>query len=595
MAVKFDTQFSIYKVDCERSIRYFKTEKNIDIQNCDDLEANILSNICNDVKRKGRTEIVDFRYNNFNGVVFKTKHYPSWSGMIKNILEKSNIESINEIKIDLTNAHVSYVLSYRKNNNIFLLTGGLGSNYISEYTQKNYGLYLLPKIMKENTPGIKMVLENKLSGNRLSSKHSNRNGTTVNLENDMSLIFRELSLELDGDVIQLLGLKYDLKKIKTLSVDVKDSLVIKKAISIDDLEIVLDKMVVIEGLKDNFSLGYFVDIKKYGYSSNDINNLFINALVNKNYDNFILVGNDYMEYCIGGASYIIEDVNGNCILKKDTFITMSDIYEKCLPQKVTKSSVENILKCTLSVYDSDNKVILYPTKIKECIQGFVESDDKIPFLLFSGKWLMFDKNYIDILDIEYKKIYDDMTNVDKKLFDIIQNKNSKISEDSYNETFEKSDKVILTHKVLSNNIELADLICFDDNNLYLIHNKSKFQGSDVRDVFNQILVSAELINHYLIGKDKVKILEDYYDKIIKKYPNNLKIKSLTKEDFVLLFDRPNIHYIAGFMSNLSENVNSNYIKYLVLNTNKKLQEKNYDLLLLNVNQNLNNFDGKTII
>lgn len=235
---KYETQFSIYKVDFESSVRYFEDEYSTKISSYLELERYILDMIKTEVSNQRKNKIVSFTDNGFKGLVFKTYHYPAWYGMIDNMIEE---------EIDLSNTHISYVLSYLKDDNLFLLTGGLGSNYISEYTQKNYGLYLLPKIMKENSPVIKTVLENRLSGNKLSSKHSNRNVTTINTENDMSSILRELSLEIDKEMIELLGIEIDEnKKIKNLNLIAKDSFVIRKSISIENLIVVLNKLIDIE-------------------------------------------------------------------------------------------------------------------------------------------------------------------------------------------------------------------------------------------------------------------------------------------------------------------------------------------------------------
>ena len=251
---KYETQFSIYKVDFESSVRYFEDEYSTKISSYLELERYILDMIKTEVSNQRKNKIVSFTDNGFKGLVFKTYHYPAWYGMIDNMIEE---------EIDLSNTHISYVLSYLKDDNLFLITGGLGSNNISEYTQKNYGLYLLPKIMKENSPVIKTVLENRLSGNKLSSKHSNRNVTTINTENDMSSILRELSLEIDKEMIELLGIEIDEnKKIKNLNLIAKDSFVIRKSISIENLIVVLNKLIDIEKKDDNFSLGYFIDAKK---------------------------------------------------------------------------------------------------------------------------------------------------------------------------------------------------------------------------------------------------------------------------------------------------------------------------------------------
>lgn len=568
---KYETQFSIYKVDYERSIKYFDEEHNIKISSYSELENSILDVIKKAVLKKRKNEIVNFTNNGFKGLVFKTYHYPTWYGMIGNIIEED---------IDLSNTHISYILSYLKDDNIFLLTGGLGSNYISEYTQKNYGLYLLPKIMKENSPAIKSVLENKMSGNRLSSKHSNRNVTTINIENDMSSIFRELSLEIDKEIIELLGIEVDEnKKIKNLNLIAKDSFVIRKSISIENLIVVLNKLIDIEKNDDNFSLGYFIDAKKNGYSYKKLNELFIQYLMHGIGENFILVGDEYSEYCFGGNLYVVQDNEQNTVYKSDIPITINDLYKNCLPEPITKASIERLLKYSLVVYN-DKEIILYPTKIKQCMQGYIENENRQPFFLFNDKWLMFDNNFIDNLDREFKNNYAQMIKIDKKLRDILSNDDTSLTEDAYNKTFKDSTEIILAHTILSNNIELADLIYFDEENLYLIHNKLKFQGNGARDVLNQILTSAEFINHYLM--EKKSLLEKYYEDILEKYPNN-KIKDISKDEFIDLFSKTNVYYVAGFMHNLSDSTDSNYAKYITIDTNKKLNEKGYQLLLFNIN------------
>ena len=568
---KYETQFSIYKVDYERSIKYFDEEHNIKISSYSELENKILDVIKRDVLKKRKNEIVNFTNNGFKGLVFKTYHYPTWYGMIGNIIEED---------IDLSNTHISYILSYLKDDNIFLLTGELGSNYISEYTQKNYGLYLLPKIMKENSPAIKSVLENRMSGNRLSNKHSNRNVTTINIENDMSSIFRELSLEIDKEMIELLGIEIDEnKKIKNLNLIAKDSFVIQKSISIENLIVVLNKLIDIEKNDDNFSLGYFIDAKKNGYSYKILNELFIQYLMHGIGENFILVGDEYSEYCFGGNLYVVQDNEQNTIYQSDIPITINDLYKNCLPEPITKTSIERLLKYSLVVYN-DKEIILYPTKIKQCMQGYIENENKQPFFLFNDKWLMFDNNFIDNLDREFKNNYAQMIKIDKKLRDILSNDDTSLTEDAYNKTFKESTEIILAHTILSNNIELADLIYFDEENLYLIHNKLKFQGNGARDVLNQILTSAEFINHYLM--EKKYLLEKYYEDILEKYPKN-KIKDIGKDEFIDLFSKTNVYYVAGFMHNLSDSTDSNYAKYITIDTNKKLNEKGYKLLLFNIN------------
>ena len=573
---KYETQFSIYKIDYNQSIKFFKEELQKEINSYDMLEREIINYITNIIEGKNNSEIKSVVDEDFKGIVFKTFHYPSWKSTINCFLEEG---------FDISNVHVSYILTYKKDNNIFILTGGLGSNYINDFTQKNYGLHLLPKIIKEDSPVIKTVLENNLSGNKLSTKHSNRNVTTVSTENEMSLIFRELSLEFKNNYIDEIGIDTDEKSNKKIvNILAKDSFVIRKSITIEDLKQVLNKLIEIEQKKDNFSLGYFVDVKKNGYSSKEINRLMFNYFLEKKTDNFILVGNEHLEYYLGGNRYVIQDSDDNIIYESTDPIEFKELFNYCFSESISKSAVDKFLKYYITVYN-DSDIVLYPIRIKSCLQGYVEDDNKTPFFLFNDNWFMFESKYEDNLDKEFKKDYSNLKLFNPELSEILKNNDPSMSEDTYNKKFADSEDIIVAHTVLNNNIELADLIYYDeDDNLYLIHNKDRFNGNGARDVMNQVLTSAEFISKYALEDKRKEIFEGYYSKIMEKYPDNKKIKKISSEKFVDLFcNAINIYYVVGFIEEFTENIKSNYAKYMTIDTNKKLLEKGYQLILFNIN------------
>lgn len=573
---KFESQFSIYKVDYLNSVKYLKEEYDINVNNYSELQNHILNSIKNVINGKYNSNISNIDYNGFKGLVFKTHHYPSWNSIIKNMLDED---------FDVSNTHISYILSYLTNNSIYLLTGGLGSNYISEYTEKNYGLYLLPKIIKEDSPVIKTVVENNLSGNKLSVKHSNRNVTTINTENEMSLIFRELTLALNSEMSKLLGIEIEDNNKKIINVSAKDSLVIRKSITIDNLKKIIDGLSEIEKREDSFSLGYFVDIKKNGYSSKDINEIMINDFMNYKIDNFVLIGDDFLEYYMNGTRYMIKDSEDNILYESEQPFTFKEVFDYFFSKSISKSFVEKFLKYDITV-DSDKETILYPIKVKNSIQGYVSDSNNVPFFLFNGSWLMFDKKYEDNLESEFKKNYKELKKININFGKLLENINNYESEEAYNIGFKDSSEIIVAHKVLCNNIELADLIYVDENdNLYLVHNKGRYNGSGARDVMNQVLTSSEFINKYILQSNRQQILEEYYDKISNQYPDNIKLKELGKEKFVkIFFESTQVYYVVGFMEGLKEDIKSNYAKYMTLDTSSRLKEKGCVLLLYDISK-----------
>lgn len=573
---KYETLFSIYKVDFEKVKQYFKEEQEKEIVNFEEVEENLYSDIIRKINEKEKSVCVEINQNDFRGIIFKTYHKPTWYGMAKKMVE--------EDKISINNSHISYIISYRKNGAMFLFTGGLGSNYINNFIQKNYGLYLLPKIIKEDSPTIKTVLENRLMGNRISDKRANKNATTINIETELSTIFRELSLEFNETLIRKLGIEIDEKKKKNfLNVIAKDSLVIRKSISLEQLKSILDTLLELEKENDNFSLGYLVSAKKYGHKFGDINELLKEYLKSNKYENFILVGGEYSAYYLNGTNYSILDEDGRIVLSKDEPITFEEIYKSYLIEPINKSRVDKFLKLILNVYDEGG--LIYSSKIKDSIQGYVEDSNNNMFFLFNGEWLVFDLKYVDNLKKDYQKIYPDLITLPNNILELICNTNKGLTEDSYNETFATSENVILAHKVKSNNIEIADLIYYDEDNLYLFHNKYKFDGHGTRDVLNQILTSQEFIKNYFLVEKKQKIFGEYYQKIRAKYPNNKKIASLTKDEFINIFTKSNVYYVAGFLENLSPNTRSNYAKFITIDINKKLKENGYTLKFLDINKN----------
>lgn len=578
---KYETQFSVYKLDYERTQLYFLKEREIEIKSFDEVEDLIYKDIKEKlIARREEEPTLEGEAFGFRSIFFKTNHRPVWSGMASQF-----IGSINDNKKFISNSHISYVLTYKKGDSLYLLTGGLGSNYISDFVQKNYGLYLLPKLISDDLPAVKTVLENRLTGNRLSDRRANRNSTTINVENELATIFRELSLEFGSTIISELNIIEEGEKPpKLLNVIAKDSLVVRKSLSLDKLANMIEKLNEIEQRDDGFSLGYLVPAKKYDYSSTELKELMINYFKDGKYENFILVGNEICEYYLGANKYIIKDSDGNIILENTEPIKLEDAYFSYFKQPISRSRVENFLRLEISTYD-DGGVKLPPTKLKDCLQGYVENEKGNFFYLFSGDWLVFDPKYVESLGNTFKKQYASLTDINNSLTDVLKN-NGYRTEDDYNLSFEKSSEVILAHTVRANNIELADLIYYDDTNdcLYLVHNKGTFNGAGSRDLMNQIITSAEFINNYRHDSLKrKKFFEDYFKKIKEKYPENAKINSMDFEDFFKWFNKK-ICYVAGFLYNLSDCVRSNYAKYITIDVNKRLNEKNFELKLLDINR-----------
>ena len=95
-----------------------------------------------------------------------------------------------------------------------------------------------------------------------------------------------------------------------------------------------------EKREDSFSLGYFVDIKKNGYSSKDINDIMINDFINYKINNFVLIGDDFFEYYMNGTRYMIKDSENNILYESEQPFTFKEIFDYFFTKSISKSSVE---------------------------------------------------------------------------------------------------------------------------------------------------------------------------------------------------------------------------------------------------------------
>ena len=75
--------------------------------------------------------------------------------MISDLFSKVNSKTSFAVK----NVNVSYVLLYQVEYSIYAMTAGYGSHLIKDYIEKNWGLYIMPKILEEDDVVIREVKE----------------------------------------------------------------------------------------------------------------------------------------------------------------------------------------------------------------------------------------------------------------------------------------------------------------------------------------------------------------------------------------------------------------------------------------------------
>ena len=290
------------------------------------------------------------QYKNFIGLVYKTHHNPNWKDVASFLLSNNELDTLipNSEKDFISNTNVSYVLLYTHNDSLYAMTGGYGSNYVQKYIERNFGLYLIPKIVTKDSAVLKRILENNLTGTRASSQRANRNNTSFRAEQDLSSIFKETNLQIDKDVAKLLGINFDenIPDEKKLNIISKDSLVIRWWLTLEELEQVLHNLYELEKKTDKFAFNYLVPAKKKGYKNQDLLDVLIQRFVDKKITSFLLVGDDYSTYYFNADSYQLIDDSQTLVLEQHEPIELSTVFEYLgtVGKNLNTTYVKRILK-----------------------------------------------------------------------------------------------------------------------------------------------------------------------------------------------------------------------------------------------------------
>ncbi len=576
------TQFSIYKVDSNIFISVSNIERTTGIKRSNEIISLILTEIKKGLMKKKMYEIFDIDVDGIKGIVYRTINVPDWEHVINNIATQME----EQIPFNLENVNVSYILFYPIKECIYAMTAGFGNHLIKNYIEKSWGLYLMPKLLGDDAGVIREVKETNLYGNAISFSKANRYNTNLVFEKKMSAVFRELSLEIDDEVAKILGLSNQSKKSKRKTgLLLKDSLNIRKAISIDKLVDILKEINKVEKKKDMYSMGYFVSAKKMEIPNATLFDELVECILREDIERFCIIGDDYTKYCIGASEYIICDDANNEYYTSENPITLFEIIEQMREdKKLSKSYVSNVLKkWTISTKSEDGSPVLYPIPLFRALQGFVEyGEDNIPCYLMQGDWYCFNQRYIQMLSKEFKDKY----NSDKLFSDSLKRRFSleakDLNEDQYNDSFFTNPKVIVAHKACLDNVEVADLIYWDDTYIYLMSNKMKFDGSGCRDLTNQMRTASVFFQNQINSSFRLEFLKSYYGSIGSRYKKYS--IPISEEEFIELFSKK-VCFVAGYMTGYTVNSKSTYAKYLTIDSYKSMCDMRYRFVCVNIETN----------
>lgn len=581
------TYFSIYKIDVDKVAEVlFDGEQ---LPPVEDVVEKLISSIVALIRqRKGPVTSAWRRLeaSTYKGLLFSTSNTPIWKDTIEPLMATDTDPDQTLSSDDIYNTTASYVLFHVHNGCIYAMTGGYASGYITKFVERSYGLYLLPKILDREHPSVKHVTEQILTGNRAATHRTNRSPTSFSLEQDLASIYRQLATQIDRDLANQLGVAFseDESPKKKLNLISRDSLTIRRSITLKDLSRIISHLNSIEQLDDNFHLGYFCPTNKKAIPREDLNNKMVDSLLAGEYDRFVLVGDEYEEYYLDSERYRIYREDGSTFLDTLEPITVERIFTELTTDgtRISRTRIKNILRrWRVETLDNNGNPKLYDRPLFSTMQGFVEyGEANLPCYLISGNWYVFDEVYLGFLDKEFKQVFLDTLKETEDLGEKWSLVREAENETSYIESLEHEERMMIAHKVTLQRVEVADAIFCDGSTVYLMHVKGEFDGIGARDLANQVATSAELLHKILLAEDDTALRKYYHDVCdrlgVAKHP------AIDEKSFCDRLRGRNVCFIGGFVKGYRQDCRSTYARHLTVYTYQKLPDKGFRYLPMNV-------------
>lgn len=576
------TTLSISKIDQE----LFKDSDDYKIHKKKDIYESILSYVST-VSKGYDSERYITNYNGYDCIFYRTGSDSKW----KNFVNSLFID--NEIPDGYFRTQFpSYIILKQIGGMIYCITAGRGNNLIDNYKDKVFGIGLVPKLVNKDDNVIKYISDYRVYGRRSSTQFSNRGTSNFSFEQNLESIYNELCASFNNEIQKKLGLTPEVNQDgdesnREISVNFGANIHINKQITIDEMDNVLKCIheLSIDDSAINFVINFLVSATKAGFVQSDITKEFITSVdchpeIVKFAFNHKL-NNNIKEYELVNASHNHITSDELISLGIASINSLEDIREFVVKSIKNKKSANSILRArylqTYNVFDELKKEYV----LFELLDQEFSYKGKQMYLM-DGTWYLFIEQFTSFLNQSYVNFLNESIKYCKNIFNeqhIKIDYKSLANEDVLKQIISQNPNIIDADMVYIDGVEIADAIYLKDNEIVLIHNKTSFSGSGMRDITGQIASSAEIIskirNRNYTSEDKIT---KYIEKLKEKNGSNY--DSLISRLDTLFYDsKTSITYICGFIEAIRENIKSNYIKYLLVTTKHKLEELQYDFYI----------------
>jgi len=515
---------------------------------------------------------------------------PKWKGFLEDVTSiGQNVIQRNRGKSE------GFILLLEKNETLYAVAGGHGFFTIQNYIDNEFGIDVFSRLIKKEDKVLKATREKSVVGGILGTSKHFRSNFNLYETDDFGKIYQELKASLNKTILMdKFGFTDD--DIKTDSFCVaKSSFKINKAISFDQLLNIINGC---ESVIETETPIVINNVEKIVKKRNTelvatLKNNLIDQLWKRcnqedgSYD-FDLCHNDFEKYLIA-SRYIVR--KGNSKLNYfgghefESFNNADLLFAKLRETHGLSEDDFKYLTETLKIfaYDEEGNELTKGSLLSHILGDVTETDKKYFFI--NNSWYHIKPGFIDDLNKNCKSFIDNNKNdsLNKPWVAAIAD------EDTYNKQYVGEDDTLVLHKIMPQNIEVCDILKWNEQNIYFYHIKKGFDNT-MRDLCSQISVAAKRIISD-VNSDKSYITELFnslssYHGSDNEYFRSIgqQTVSLNLDTFKGLFDKKMVFVLAVMdtavnnreLSNI-EDFHSNIAKFSLQELSKEIRGLNLGL------------------
>lgn len=418
-----------------------------------------------------------------------------WLAFMRNVLSPDSpmLKAKNRIS--------SFVCFIESGDKIFTVTGGLGKFLVQDFLDQNFGMDILVRLIEKNAKSVRAIQDRGVTGTVLGESRFFRGKQSLADEDQFGRIYKELNAELNTRILTTdLGFSQAEVKRSNTGCWAKSSFLLGKSIGFGKMLTLVDRLrTILDDKTPNFSLNSVTLIRNRGDLNKELINSLLDALKQKFFQqcqqpdppDFDFCHPDFEAY-LSASNFLVEidgedDISGSEPFRLTDLIAAFKKKGRWQADTVGELDVGFLRRLLYSFDDSGTQ--LTRGTILEHLHGEITYNGN-KFFYLDRQWYLINAAFVADLDKQCREMLKEYLreNLITERFDINR------FENSFNDKFIGQKNCIVLDTILEENIEICDILLYDDRIIHLIHVKRGFNNS-VRELAAQVAIAARRLAH----------------------------------------------------------------------------------------------------